>query len=853
MVKCILCLEYPTIPGPKFLDIFSEDGLRLGISAIINKHFWIKTYRNGDEKQQVCMTCWEVVRDFHILYERVEEAHKHLGAVHTIDILDDPLPQQDVVMLKSEDTPVPMMLQDPIMGHSSMGNNLFDPEVKVEVNDLDLLPQIEILETEHDMSSMGGVAGDVDDNNEDVKSRRTRIASARGESPKPTTAAKRIKKESSPALDKEMDDDDGDVFGDSAHVYHDSSDEDSDKPLLPPPSLDVPQEEDNKEKEVARPRRGRPRKSEAEKAAAKAASQATKKTPIARKRNSKKSLAATVKNEGGESEEPSCSTSATTTHIKTEGEVSEDQQSRDKPSTADPSNEPFDIPDFTNDNEDDDDDPEYGDNDNDFVAKDSDESSNSESEDENENDSDASDWVADKVKSEKFAVILKKERNTPKMYKKREKTASEPKRMSKEDIAARQAQQAEYDNIITKFFEKLRCPKCELMVHTFSEMRAHFRLDHNDDHGFVECCGRRFATRKFLAEHIMVHYNPEHFKCKTCNKICRDSTQLEAHEQTHLPNPPESKYKKTFQCEKCSKTFSSKASFEHHMVAKHVPREEFKFECPECKKKWPSKAKLQKHMTSHDISKQKICDQCGKTFRCNTSMRKHVEAEHSEIKPEPQQCTICNTWYRNLSGLRTHQKFMHEIVGGENRCHICNKVSSNYRALRRHIYLNHECERKYKCHMCEKAFKREQDLREHISVHTGEALYTCPNCPMTFSSSANMYKHRQRLHKAEYAAHKQQPLAVNIIKQAKSMPNTIRTKRRMPTTTTADTAQNSNNTAITDSSASASAVAAAVAASSSSPVILPSTTLNSAAAFVNNHLIPPHFLVGSHFPTKMSE
>lgn len=116
-------------------------------------------------------------------------------------------------------------------------------------------------------------------------------------------------------------------------------------------------------------------------------------------------------------------------------------------------------------------------------------------------------------------------------------------------------------------------------------------------------------------------------------------------------------------------------------------------------------------MTTHDVSRQKICDQCGKTFRCNTSMRKHVEAEHSDVKPEPQKCTICNTWYRNLSGLRTHQKFLHENLSGENRCHICNKVSSNYRALRRHIYLNHECEKKFKCHMCEKAFKREQDLR----------------------------------------------------------------------------------------------------------------------------------------------
>ncbi|XP_073812574.1 uncharacterized protein isoform X18 [Musca autumnalis] len=765
MVKCILCLEYPTIPGPKFLDIFSEEGLRLGISAIINKHFWIKTYRNGGggEKQQVCMTCWEVVRDFHILYERVEEAHKHLGNVSTIDILDDPLPHQDVVMLKSEDTPVPMMLPDPIMGHSSMGNNIFDPEVKVEVNDLDLLPQIEILETGHDISMGGDGVGGVTD--EDVKTRRTRNAPA---SPKTTAGAKRIKKESSPTLDNDYDDDDVDVFGDSAPQVAYSSDEDSDKPLLPP-SLNVTQEEeDNKEKGVTRPRRGRPRKSEAEKAAAKTTTSSAKKTPVARKRNSKKSVASTIKNEGDESEEPSCSTSAAaaaaaTTHIKTEGETTEDQQN--KPSTADASGagEGFDIPDFTNENEDDDDDPEYGDNDNDFVAKDSDDSSNSESEE--ENDSDASDW-ADKGKSEKFAVILKKERNTPKKYKKREKTAGEPKKMSKEDIAARQAQQAEYDNIITKFFEKLRCPKCELMVHTFSDMRAHFRLDHNDDHGFVECCGRRFATRKFLAEHIMVHYNPEHFKCKTCNKICRDSTQLEAHEQTHLPNPPEAKYKKTFQCEKCSKTFSSKASFEHHMVAKHVPREEFKFECPECKKKFSCDTLFTEHQKEHQQQlpiKQFMCEICGKCLPKRKALTMHKFKVHKPKKPA--QCNICDKWFVTRDNMRWHRFNMHTAADVEHRCDVCGFVASSPSALYQHNRFKHDPEKKHKCTACEKAFKTRKQLIEHMATHTGIDLYKCPCCDKSFKFQSNYTNHLKRIHPEEFANKKRnrsQPQAVIV-------------------------------------------------------------------------------------------
>lgn len=90
--------------------------------------------------------------------------------------------------------------------------------------------------------------------------------------------------------------------------------------------------------------------------------------------------------------------------------------------------------------------------------------------------------------------------------------------------------------------------------------------------------------------------------------------------------------------------------------------------------------------------------------------------------------------------------------------------------------------------MCDKAFKRPQELKvcvnniisnqsklyleyfstpqEHTSTHTGEVLYTCPNCPMTFFCSANMYKHRQRLHRAQYEADKNQPKPPNILQQA---------------------------------------------------------------------------------------
>ncbi|KAM7345325.1 uncharacterized protein ACRADG_011675 isoform 4-T4 [Cochliomyia hominivorax] len=706
VVKCLLCLEYPTIPGPKFLEIFGDEGLRLDISAIINKHFWLKTNRNCEEVQQICMTCWEVVRDFHILYQRVEEVHKHIG-VKTI-VLDDPLPQD--VMLKSEDDP--SMAQDPIMGDNGLGDSIFDPEVKVEVHDLDLLPQIEILET-----------ANVPDRG--TRSSRRGRPPAREQSPK--VSMKRIKKEQSPAADTTLD-----VTASNEDLAKDGLNDSGSLEDLSYTLMSNSLDKSDKDSK----RRGRPRKSEVEKA------------PQRIKRSKKQLQTATetaIKNENDDEDQPSCSTATATavaateleTKIKTENPT--DEQNYDNfPSAPDH----FDDDDaYAQDDYDED-------NDNNFT-KDSDDSSNSEAESE---DSHGSEWGETKKKKEKFAVIMKKERNVPKKYKKREKPLVEPKRMTREEIEARQAQQAEYDSIITKFFEKIRCPKCELLVHTFGEMRAHFRLDHNDDHGYVECCGRRFTTRKSLAEHILVHYNPEHFKCKTCDKVCRDSTQLEIHEQSHLPNPPPSKYKKTFQCEKCSKTFSSKASFEHHMVAKHVPREEFKFECPECKKKYPSHRRLMEHRHHHNPAKAYMCDQCGKVVYTLNTLSKHKIAVHGVKSPKtPMQCKYCKNWYTGKANLQHHIRNLHtDNEDNRNVCEICGFVSTTRAAKTKHIRFKHTSEKKFQCAVCERCFKVPVLLKEHMATHTGVDLYKCAYCSHTFKSKSNMYTHCKRLHPEQF-------------------------------------------------------------------------------------------------------
>ncbi|XP_022222739.2 transcription factor grauzone [Drosophila obscura] len=412
------------------------------------------------------------------------------------------------------------------------------------------------------------------------------------------------------------------------------------------------------------------------------------------------------------------------------------------------------------------------DDDNDFVAAEAvlgtEDSASSSSSDSSDGDSDNS--LPDFEPEERYAEIPKRVVVKPKKYRKRPKPLVPPVRMSREEIERRKLQQNEYDEIIIKFFKKLSCEICNLLVQNFADMRRHHRLTHNIESGYVSCCGKKFTIRKNLAEHVMVHQNPDHFMCSQCEKVFQDSRSLEVHEQSHTtpPDQTDPKEKRVYQCEKCPKTFTTKAAIEYHNVSKHVAKSDYKFTCPECNKKIPTERKLKEHMRyMHDPETAIMCDKCGKTLRSQTNLKKHHELEHSDEprpKPEPVQCEICGTWLRHLSGLKQHMNTVHEPPGGEHRCHICNKTSTNSRALKRHIYHNHLCERKFKCGMCEKAFKRPQDLREHTSTHTGEVLYTCPNCPMTFFSNANMYKHRQRLHRAEWEADRKKPLPPNIMK-----------------------------------------------------------------------------------------
>ncbi|KNC32011.1 Transcription factor grauzone [Lucilia cuprina] len=314
---------------------------------------------------------------------------------------------------------------------------------------------------------------------------------------------------------------------------------------------------------------------------------------------------------------------------------------------------------------------------------------------------------------------------------------------AKEELHANTISENVKSDIFTDNEHKLECCICNVTLEDFRAVKQHYRNEHNTK-GYTMCCGKKYFKRCLLIDHLRVHKDPNYFKCTECAKVFATRRGLEMHLEIHQTR------ERKFNCDECGKSYFKLHVFERHKLS-HVPESERHYNCSQCDKKFASDYLRRQHEDlTHEKKYDKICDICGKSFRHRFSFARHME-EHDGTTPTLVSCEICGAKLTNKYGLRRHMKMRHlEENMQEQICPYCSRVSPNLNAHRMHIKYNHTMQRKHACHLCEKAFRRPLELKEHLSTHTGEALYTCPHCPRTFISNANMHKHRKIAHRQEW-------------------------------------------------------------------------------------------------------
>ncbi|XP_054738115.1 transcription factor grauzone [Anastrepha obliqua] len=308
------------------------------------------------------------------------------------------------------------------------------------------------------------------------------------------------------------------------------------------------------------------------------------------------------------------------------------------------------------------------------------------------------------------------------------------------------SQQESYEERMRQIDEKiaqcirLTCDICASEQPTFSQLRKHMEKMHQCK-GYATCCNKKFNKRALLVGHIEKHINPDCYRCESCDKTFADKQCMRNH--FLIKHQPEEE--KQYQCEHCPKRFARPYILEQHRLI----HEERKHICEVCNRGFASYNWLGTHMkTMHSGYGATMCDVCAKVIRGRTAFARH-QLEHSGIVLPKVQCDKCGSWHKDKYSLQKHKR-RHNDDGTVHVCSICGKVAPNRSALLSHQRYVHKSARAFECSVCKKAFKKAITLKEHMTMHTGEVLYSCPHCPKTFNSNANMHSHRKKMHPKEF-------------------------------------------------------------------------------------------------------
>ncbi|XP_029802544.1 zinc finger and BTB domain-containing protein 40 isoform X2 [Suricata suricatta] len=212
------------------------------------------------------------------------------------------------------------------------------------------------------------------------------------------------------------------------------------------------------------------------------------------------------------------------------------------------------------------------------------------------------------------------------------------------------------------------CKKCRMSFPTLQDHRKHIHEVHSKEYHPCPTCGKIFSAPSMLERHMVTHVGGKPFSCGICNKAYQQLSGLWYHNRTHHPdvfaaqNHRSSKFS-SLQCSSCDKTFSNTVEHKKHIKAEHA---DMKFhECDQCKELFPTPALLQVHIKcQHSGSQPFRCLYCAATFRFPGALQHHVTTEHFKQSESTFPCELCGELFTSQAQLDGHLEAEHPKVPG---------------------------------------------------------------------------------------------------------------------------------------------------------------------------------------------
>lgn len=172
--------------------------------------------------------------------------------------------------------------------------------------------------------------------------------------------------------------------------------------------------------------------------------------------------------------------------------------------------------------------------------------------------------------------------------------------------------------------KQFSCLGCKQGFPSLQERREHFASSQKCWRRSCRQCKERFISDKALDQHCVdVHGMAKRtFTCKMCGEVYYNRTLLHLHfKSTHTDD---------LKCQYCDKTFKTRDRLEEHVNYNHTGDRPFK--CDVCDKGCTSKKSLSKHSMIHDDTKKVPCPVCpGRVFVGITKLRGHAKLHHPDM------------------------------------------------------------------------------------------------------------------------------------------------------------------------------------------------------------------------------